>query len=82
MKVEIGGRWKAVIDAAVESGRYASAEDVVTEALARLAGAEARHAELVASIEAALAEAEEVSEAELDASLAAVDEELRAQGYR
>lgn len=82
MQISIGDRWKAVIAEAVESGHYTSPEDVVTEALRLFATEQAKLAALKTSIAEALADPQEVSDEEIDAALAAVDEEMRARGYR
>jgi putative addiction module CopG family antidote len=81
MKISIGDRWKGVIDQAVESGSYTSAEDVVTEALRLFASEQAKYEALKASIAEALADPRFVTDAEMDAALAEVDAELRAEGY-
>lgn len=81
MKVEIGDRFKNVILESVESGNYTSAEDVVTEAMRRFAADHEKYMALKASIAEALANPVEVSEEEIDAALAAVDVQLRAEGY-
>lgn len=80
MNVAIGDRCKAVIAEAVESGAYTSPEDVVTEAMRLFAAEPARYDALKASIAAALAEPDEVTEEEIDAAMAAVDARLRAEG--
>ncbi len=82
MKVSIGDRWKGVIAQAVESGNYTSAEDVVTEAMRLFAREQERYLALKESIAEALADPVEVSEEEIDAALAAVDAQLRAEGFR
>jgi putative addiction module CopG family antidote len=81
MKVEIGDRFRHVIAQAVESGNYTSAEDVVTEAMRMFAAQHEKYMALKASIAEALANPVEVSDEEIDAELAAVDAEMRAQGY-
>ena len=80
MQGSIGERWRGMIESAVESGRFASAEDVVTEAMRLLARDENRLAELRTSIAEALADPQEVSEEGIDAALAEVDAELRSEG--
>lgn len=81
MKIEIGDRFKGVIADAVESGRYTSAEDVVTEALRMFAADQARHQALRDSIAEALADPRRLSPEAVDAALEALDDQLRAQGY-
>jgi putative addiction module CopG family antidote len=56
MDVKIGERWKGVIAEAVESGRYASEEEVINEAMTLVAEKERRFRELKASIEEAFEE--------------------------
>lgn len=80
MKVELGNRFKHVIDEAVASGNYTSAEDVVTEAMLRFAHEQEKYQALKASIAEALADPREVSEEELDAALEAAYEQLRLRG--
>lgn len=82
MNVSIGDRWKSVISDAVDSGAYASPEDVMAEALRLFAREQAKLAALKASIAEALADPVEVTDEELDSALEAVDGEMRAQGYR
>jgi putative addiction module CopG family antidote len=81
MNVSIGDRFKNVIAEAVESGNYTSAEDVVTEAMLLFAKRHEDYMALKASIAEALANPIEVSEEDIDAALAAVDERLLAEGY-
>ena len=80
MKVEIGERFKGVIAEAVASGNYTSAEDVVTEAMRLFARQQEKHQALKAAVAEALADPREVSEAEMDASLAATMAALAARG--
>jgi putative addiction module CopG family antidote len=81
MNIAIGDRWQGVIAQAVESGRFASPEDVVAEAMHLLAERERKFQALKASIEAALADPREVSEAEMDAAIADQVARLKAEGY-
>ena len=53
MNVKIGSRWNDVIAEAIESGRFASEEDVVSAAMALLAERERRLKELKALIDEA-----------------------------
>jgi len=80
MKVELGDRFRHVIEEAVESGNYTSAEDVVTEAMSRFARDQQKLMALKTSIAEALADPVEVSEAEIDAALAATMAALAARG--
>lgn len=81
MKVSIGDRWQGMIVEAVQSGRFASPEDVVAEALHLLAAQEEDYHALKASIEAALADPQIVSEAEIDAAIEDEIAKLRAEGF-
>jgi len=80
MKVELGGRFRHVIAEAVESGNYTSAEDVVAEAMRRFARDQEKFMALKASIAEALADPVEVSEEEIDATIAATMAALAARG--
>lgn len=80
MKVELGDRFKHVIDAAVESGNYTSAEDVVTEAMRLFAHEQDKYLALKASIAEALADPRPVSRTELEDAIRAKAAELRARG--
>jgi putative addiction module CopG family antidote len=82
MNVSIGHRFRNVIAEAVESGNYTSAEDVVTEAIRLFAQRHEDYMALKASIAEALADPVEVSDDDIDAALAAVDAQLRAEGYQ
>jgi antitoxin ParD1/3/4 len=75
MEVKIGARWMDVIAAAIDSGRYTSEEDVVSEGLRLLAEKERRFQELRDSIDAAI---EEGGEYTSDEVLAHVEERLAA----
>lgn len=81
MKVSVGDRWQAMIAGAVESGRYASAEDVVAEALHLLSEREADYEALKASVQAALADPREVSEEEINSAIEEEVARLKAEGY-
>jgi antitoxin ParD1/3/4 len=80
MDIKLGSRWDALVREAVQSGRFASAEDVVNEGLRLLEERERRLGEVRDEIAAALTEEGEVSEEELDAALAAKAAELQARG--
>ena len=56
MDVPIGERWQSFVAAAVETGRYVSASDVVTEGLRLVQDREERLQALRESIDAAIAE--------------------------
>ena len=81
MDVAIGDRWAPLMNTLVEQGRYASATDVVTEALSLLAERERKFQELKQSILDAIEEGGDVSDAEMDATFAAVDAQLRLRGF-
>jgi antitoxin ParD1/3/4 len=81
MDVAIGDRWVPLMNNLVEQGRYASASDVVTEALALLAQREADFQALRQSLQDAIDEGGEVSDEEIDAELDAVEEKMRRLGY-
>ena len=77
MNVKIGSRWKQVIAEAIESGRYASKEEFVNEALGLAAEKERRFRELKTLIEEAyeddeLETLEEVSTA-VEAAIASAE---------
>jgi antitoxin ParD1/3/4 len=79
MDVPIGERWQPFVTAAVETGRYTSASDVVTEALRLLQDREERLQELRDSIDAAIAEdvwyTDEEVAAAIEAALDEIDED-------
>lgn len=56
MDVPIGERWQSFVAAAVETGRYVSASDVVTEGLRLVQDREERLQALRESIDAAIAD--------------------------
>ena len=81
MNISLEGRSKQIVEHLVETGRFASASEVVDDAL-HLAEERERHtAALRAKVQAALAEGGEVTDEELDTSLAATMEELQREGY-
>jgi antitoxin ParD1/3/4 len=73
MDVKIGSRWKDVIAEAIESGRYASEEEVINEGLTLLADKERRLKELKALIDEAY---EEEGTESVEDVIAAVDAAL------
>jgi antitoxin ParD1/3/4 len=81
MNIRLGDRWQPLIDQAVRSGRFTSAEDVVAEAMRLLEARERDSIELRASIEAALADPQIVSEAEIDSAIEEEIAQLRSEGY-
>jgi putative addiction module CopG family antidote len=69
MEVKIGSRWEGALKGAVESGRFASIEEIVAEGLRLVFEEEARRDWLKAKIEAAFASGPPVPDEELDAFL-------------
>lgn len=65
----------------VKDGRYASASEVVREGLRLVEEREARLVSLRATIDASIEEGGAVTDAELDAALAARVAELRDKGF-
>lgn len=81
MQILLESSLQGFVEQAVRSGRFGSAEEVVREGLRLVQERERKLAELRAKVEAAIAEGGEVSEEELDVSLAEAAEELARQGY-
>ncbi len=81
MNVSIGERWQGFVDRVVKDGRYGSASEVVREGLRLVEEREAKLLALRATLDASIARGGEVSDAELDAAVAARSAELRSQGY-
>ena len=81
MNVSIGDRWQGFVDRVVQDGRYGSASEVVREGLRLVEEREVKLAALRATLEASIALGGEVTDAELDAALAAKSAELKAQGH-
>ncbi len=81
MNVSIGDRWERFVEAVVKGGRYGSASEVVREGLRLVEERETKLRALRETLDRSIAEGGEVSEAELDASLAAKAEELAKAGY-
>ena len=77
MNVSIGDRWQGFVESVVQDGRYGSASEVVREGLRLVEEREARLAALRATLNASIALGGEVTDAELDADLAARSAELR-----
>lgn len=69
MKVAIGERWQDFLASAVETGRYTSASDVVTEALTLLQEREEKFIALRESLHAAIAEGGWCTDEELAAEV-------------
>ena len=76
MNVSIGERWEAFVAAAVETGRYVSASDVVTEGLRLVQEREERLQALRDSVNSAIEDDVWYSDDEVAAAVeAALDEE-------
>ena len=75
MDVKVGQRWSGVIAQAIESGRYASAEEVVAEGLRRVAEEEAKFRWLKDKLDRAVAAGGENS---IEEAYAAIDEAVSA----
>jgi len=81
MNVSIGDRWERFVESVVKGGRYGSASEVVREGLRLVEEREAKLRALRETLDRSIAEGGEVSEAELDAALAAKAAELAKAGY-
>jgi antitoxin ParD1/3/4 len=81
MNVSIGERWQGFVERVVSDGRYGSASEVVREGLRLVEEREAKLHALRATLDASIAQGGEVTEAELDAMLAAKAAELRSKGH-
>jgi antitoxin ParD1/3/4 len=79
MDVLIGERWEAFVAAAVETGRYVSASDVVSEGLRLVQEREERLQALRDSIDAAIAEDVWYTDEEVAAAVEAALHEYDAQ---
>lgn len=74
MNVSVGRRWEGFVEAAVKSGRYGSASEVVREGLRLVEEREAKLAALRETLDSAIARGGENSEADLARRL---DERMR-----
>lgn len=81
MNVSIGERWEGYVETLLKTGRYASASEIIREGLRLVEEREAKLAALRETIEGSLARGGENSDDDLNQRLAAVAEELRAQGH-
>ncbi|MGA8172458.1 MAG: type II toxin-antitoxin system ParD family antitoxin [Methylocystis sp.] len=81
MNVSIGERWEGFVDRVVKDGRYGSASEVVREGLRLVEEREARLVALRATLKASIEQGGEVTDAELDAAIAAKSAELRGKGF-
>ena len=80
MNVSVGDRWQGFVDRVVKEGRYGSASEVVREGLRLVEEREAKLHALRATLDASIARGGEVTDAELDAALAARGAELHGKG--
>ena len=69
MNVSVGERWQRFVEEAVRTGRYGSASEVVREGLRLVEEREARLAALRDTIDRAIAEGGEHSDADIAAAL-------------
>jgi antitoxin ParD1/3/4 len=81
MNVSIGDRWEGFVERAVESGRYASASEVVREGLRLLEEREAKLQALRDTLNASIAGGDPGTDDELTAYLDAQAAELAKSGY-
>ena len=81
MNVSIGERWEDFVAAAVKSGRYGSASEVVREGLRLVEEREARLNALRETLRDAIARGGENSEEDLVRALDAQAAELAKEGY-
>lgn len=80
MNVSIGKRWEAFVDAAVESGRYGSASEVIREGLRLVEEREAKLQALRDTLNASIERGGFVTSEELMQEMKGVYEELRQEG--
>lgn len=80
MNVSVGERWAGFVEAAVKSGRYGSASEVVREGLRLVEEREARLTALRDTLNASIAQGGEHSADDVLAHLQAVGEELVRNG--
>jgi antitoxin ParD1/3/4 len=81
MNVSIGNRWEGFVEAAVRSGRYGSASEVVREGLRLVEEREAKLQALRETLAAAIAEGGAGSENDLEAELDGKAAELAKAGF-
>jgi antitoxin ParD1/3/4 len=81
MNVSIGERWEGFVEAAVKSGRYGSASEVVREGLRLVEEREARLRALRDTLNASIAEGGHATDDELGSALEAKAAELARAGY-
>jgi antitoxin ParD1/3/4 len=80
MNLSIGDRWEGFVESAVKSGRYASASEVVREGLRLVEEREAKLEALRETLNASIARGGQVSDEELEQSLASTAAELEREG--
>jgi len=80
MEISLGRRWEEFINTLVKSGRYVSANEVMSEGLRLVEEREAKIQSLRDTIEASLAEGGENSVADALASIERKHRELEARG--
>jgi antitoxin ParD1/3/4 len=81
MNISIGPRWEKFVEDAVREGRYGSASDVVQEGLRLVAAREAKLKALQEAVREGIESGFTVDDAELDRTIAELDEELAREGY-
>jgi antitoxin ParD1/3/4 len=79
MNIALGTRWQPLLDTLVGDGRYADAQDVVTEGLRLLEDRERKLASLKADIEASIGGGGENSDDDLSRQMEATFKRLRAR---
>ncbi len=77
MNVSVGERWETFVERVVREGRYGSASEVVREGLRLVEEREAKLLSLRATLNASIDRGGEVTDAELDETLAAKAAQLR-----
>jgi antitoxin ParD1/3/4 len=78
--LSIGERWEDFIESAVKSGRYASASEVVRDGLRLVEEREAKLGALRETLKASIVRGGQISDDEMDRSLAATAAELVREG--
>jgi antitoxin ParD1/3/4 len=80
VNLSIGERWEGFVESAVRSGRYASASEVVREGLRLVEEREAKLDALRETLNTSIARGGQISDDEVDRSLAATAAELVQEG--
>jgi antitoxin ParD1/3/4 len=81
MNVSVGQKWEAFVAAAVESGRYGSASEIVREGLRLVEEREAKLAALRQMVEESIAEGGSWTDEEIERDINEQAELLRQQGF-